>query len=249
MQTSRAMTNDRQFLTALGAVFLLVFAAFWLWQSPGLIRGRLTTEEIDRAVDYADKHLYLPPNEKPLALERIRKWAEADDGRPVYMLNIMRYFDAVRPPPGAPEFKGTPKEANALYEREAMPMLFASGNYPIYASETEGANLLNGEGLGDNLSRILVVRYASRRDFLNLLTNPDYPAIEPYKLMALEVALTPTSGDIVIPDARLALGALLLIAFLAIGWVRAARRPIALAPLLGLAPIAVRPTAKVKETL
>ena len=42
--------------------------------------------------------------------------------------------------------------------------------------------------------------------------------------MALQVALTPTSGDVIIPDASLAFGAILLIAFLFIGWVRASQR-------------------------
>ncbi len=213
--------------------------------------GRLTQAEIDRAVEYVDKNLYLPPEEKSLTLERLRKWAEADDGGPVYMLNLMRYYDAVRPPPGAPAFKGTPQEANALYEAKAMPMLLASGNYPIFGSQTQGANLLTNKSIGDGLGRVLVVRYASRRDFLNLVTNPAYAPIEPYKLMALQVALTPTSGDIMIPDARLALGALLLIAFLAIGWVRSAwRRPLVeFAPLAAARSIPTHAVSKVKETI
>jgi hypothetical protein len=69
------------------------------------------------------------------------------------------------------------------------------------------------------------VRYSSRRDFLKLLTDPAYAPFEPYKLMALQVALTPTSGDMIIPDASLAFGAVLLITFLLIGWVRASQRP------------------------
>jgi hypothetical protein len=122
-----------------------------------------------------------------------------------------------------PDFKGTPKESNAYYETNVMPMLLRSGNYPIFGSDTQGATLLRDKIAGD-LSRVLIVRYSSRRDFLKLLTDPAYAPFEPYKLMALQVALTPTSGDVIIPDASLAFGAILLIAFLLAGWVRASQR-------------------------
>jgi len=242
------MRNDSRFMAALATAFAVILSLFWLWQSPGLVLGPLTKAEIDRAIETIDKSLYLQPDEKALTLQRFRKWAEADDGRPVYMLNLMRYYDAVRPPPGAPAFEGTPQEANAIYESKAMPMLFASRNYPVFGSQTQGGNILTDKSIGDGLGRVLVVRYGSRRDFLNLVTNPAYAPIEPYKLMALQVALTPTSGDVVVPDARLALGAALLIVFLAVGWFRA-RRPILFTRVLGLAPAAAQPTLKVKETL
>jgi len=217
------MTCVRRSTIVLATAFVVVFASFYLWQHPGLIRGRLAAAEIDRAVAYIDRSLYLPQEEKAQVLGRLRTWAEADDGRPVYMLNLMRYNEAVVRGAGMPDFKGTPREANAYYENSVMPMLLRSGNYPIFGSETQGATLLQDKIAGD-LSRILVVRYSSRRDFLNLLTDPAYAPFEPYKLMALQVALTPTSGDIVIPDASLACGAALLTTFLFIGWVRVAGR-------------------------
>jgi hypothetical protein len=42
--------------------------------------------------------------------------------------------------------------------------------------------------------------------------------------MALKVVLVPTSAEVVVPEVRVATGALLLLIFLATGWVRAARR-------------------------
>jgi hypothetical protein len=216
------MKNERRFLTRLASAFLVVLAAFYLWQHPGLVRGRLTAAEIDRAVAHIDKALYLPPEEKKDILGRLREWAEADDGRPVYMLNLMRYNDAILRGSGMRDFQGTPRESNAYYENNVMPMLLRSGNYPIFGSDTQGATLLRDKVAGD-LGRVLVVRYSSRRDFPNLLTDPACAPFEPYKLMALQVALTPMSGDVVIPDASLAFGASLLTTFLFVGWVRARR--------------------------
>jgi hypothetical protein len=34
------------FNTTFGAVLLAIFAGVWLWQSPGLLRGKLTQQEI-----------------------------------------------------------------------------------------------------------------------------------------------------------------------------------------------------------
>ena len=75
----------------------------------------------------------------------------------------------------------------------------------------------------DDWSRILVVRYPSRRAFFRLVSDPEYLKFMPYKLAALKLALVPVSAQVVTPDLRLALGGLLLVVFLAVGWVRSAR--------------------------
>ena len=46
----------------------------------------------------------------------------------------------------------------------------------------------------DNWDRVLVVRYPGRRTFFDLVTNPEYLAVMPYQLAALEVVLTPGPG-------------------------------------------------------
>jgi len=58
------MKNEGRFLALLATAFAIAFAAFYLWQHPGAVRGRLTAAEIDRAIAYVDSALYLPPEEK-----------------------------------------------------------------------------------------------------------------------------------------------------------------------------------------
>jgi hypothetical protein len=213
-----------RFNTVFALLLLAVFLAVCLWQAPGLVRGKLTQEEIRRYLAKIEQGLPLPAAERPEVLAHVRAWAEADDGGPVYMLNLMRYYETLHPLPNAPPFAGSPRDANMLYEDRAMPLLFRKGGYALYAGQVQGKNILGfGSGL-DDWSRVLVVRYPSRRTFFDLLTDPAYGPIEPYKLMALQVVLVPTSAELVIPDLRLAVGALLLLLFLATGWVRAARR-------------------------
>lgn len=211
-----------RFELALGLVLLAVFLIFWAWQNPGGLRGKLSPEEIDRYLAAVQK-LHVPADEKAQALSRLRAWMQADDGKPFYNLNLMRYYPNLHRFPGSPDFSGTPEQSNARYERAIAPMLLKLGVYPTFAGKAQGQNLLgSGENL-DNWSGILVVRYPSRRAFLDLLSNPAYKAVEPYKIMAVQLVLVPSTGDVVLPDATWLAGVACIIIFLAAGWARAAR--------------------------
>jgi hypothetical protein len=74
-------------LLGVGAVCLGLFLAFWFWHSP--VRRKLTQPKIDRYLGAIERQVFLPQDDKPKALARLRAWAEADDGRPFYMFNLM----------------------------------------------------------------------------------------------------------------------------------------------------------------
>ena len=154
---------------------------------------------------------------------RIRPWAEADDGKPVFMLNLIRFYPQLRTFAGAPEFKGTPEEANAYYEKSITSLWLSHAAYPIFSGASQAKNLINIQPEKD-WGRVVVCRYPSRRTFLELLSDPSYGPMEPYKFMALEIDLVPVSSTMVIPDLRLIVGSSPLVLFLAVNWLRAARR-------------------------
>lgn len=219
--------SDTSFMKKLGLVFVLLFAAFYLWQTPGLVTGKLGKAEIDQYIGAADKQLSFPdPGAKVRILTRVRAWAEADDGKPFYMLNLMRHYPELKRFPGSPNVQMTPKEANAYYEKAATSLLVPNAGSLPFGTDIHDKALItiDGDPTNDNWSRLLLVRYPNRRAFLQLLASPDYAPLEPYKMMALEVLLVPTTGDVVAPDLRLALGAVLLITFLLVGWLRSSRR-------------------------
>jgi hypothetical protein len=130
-----------RFEAIFGALLLAVFAVICVWQIPGLAGARLTRAEIDRYIA-AIERLPFPPEEMRDAVPRIRAWAEADDGKPVYMLNLMRYHEKVRTFPGSAPFTGTPREANAIYENATMPLLLKTGGFPLFAGEVQGGNVM-----------------------------------------------------------------------------------------------------------
>ncbi|HZR06261.1 MAG TPA: hypothetical protein VFA61_10595, partial [Candidatus Udaeobacter sp.] len=146
-----------------------------------------------------------------------------------YMLNAMRYYPELKRGPGMDDVRGTPAEANAIYEKAVMPLLFRLGAYPLFGGQTMAiradgkthSNLDGFEPSADDWSRILVVRYPSRRAFFELLSDPQWLKFAPYKLAALDLVLVPTSGQIVISDLRWVLGGICLMVFFGMGWLRA----------------------------
>lgn len=221
--------RNSTFMARLGAAFGVIFIAIYLWQTPGIITGKLTKPEIDHYLAAADKNLEMPDAAlKQRVMQRMRAWSEADDGKPFYMLNLMRHFPQLVEPKGAPSLNMTPQQANAYYEDQAFKLLVPNAGSLPYGSDIHFKDALipiGEQASFDHWSRILLVRYPNRRAFLQLVADPNYAPLEPYKLRALEVLLVPTDGDVVLPDLRLAAGAVLLLSFLGLGWYRSARQP------------------------
>ena len=200
------------------AVVIILYVAFWAWHSQGA--GKLTQAEIDRYLAMIEK-LPLPEKGIQAFIARLRSWAEADDGKPVYMFNLMHFFSRVRTFPGAPEFKGTPEEANAHYERSLIWLWLSHASYPTFIGVPQAQNLLNIQP-ERTWSNMTVVRYPSRRTFLKLISHPAYAPLAPYKLIAVELDLVPVSTGIVIPDLRWLVGGGFAIVLLLVLWIRAA---------------------------
>jgi hypothetical protein len=196
-----------------------LYLLFWRWHSPA--RNKLTDAEIAEYMARIEK-LSVPTEEAKASFSRIRSWAEADDGKPVYMFNLIHHFPELHKFAGAPEFKGTPREANAYYERSLARRWLSHAAYPTLKGTAQGDSLIDIQP-GRNWDEMIVVRYRNRRTFLKLVSDPSYAVVEPYKFMAVELDLVPVSGESVVPDLRWVLGAGLLTLFLALGWTRAAR--------------------------
>ena len=214
------MTRHR-FEVVFGALCIGVFLALWLWQAPG---GKLSAAEVARYVETVDRQINVDKDDKARFLAALKAWGEADDGQPVYMLNLMRFHDSLKTFPGAPDFHGTPRQSNEFYESRALPLLAERGGYAAFAGVPQQGSLVANTPDMDNWGRVLVVRYPSRRSFLELVADPRYANIAAYKFMALQISLVPMTPELILPDLRLIAGAVLLAAFLLTGWVRSARR-------------------------
>jgi hypothetical protein len=197
---------------------LVLYSVFWAWHSPW--ERKLTRAEIDHYLAKIEK-LPLPPEEAKAILSRLRPWAEADDGKPFYMFNLIHFYPQLRRFPGAPEFNGTPQESNAHYMKSLTRLWLSHAAYPTFDGVPQSANLIDIQP-ERTWGQVTVVRYPSRRTLLELVSDPSYAPAEPYKFMAMELDLVPVSGGMVIPDLRWLVGGALIMIFLLVGWARAA---------------------------
>lgn len=201
----------------IGLVLLVIYIVFWFWHSPR--GGKLTREEIDHYLGIIE-NLPLPKEEIQAIMSRLRPWAEADDGKPVYMFNMIQFFDKIRSYEGAPEFNGTPDDANNRYMKGIIGLWLKNASYPMIDGPGHGFNLINMEP-ERKWAHATVARYPNRRTFLKLNADPAYAPNAPYKFMSLELDLLPIEAKLVVPDLRLLLGGLFIILFLAVNWILA----------------------------
>ncbi len=210
--------NHYIFPIVVAAAFVALYWIFCRWHSQG--GGKLTKAEIDRYIGIIEK-LPLPAEGIKAVCTRIRPWAEADDGKPVYMLNIISFLKELHSFPGAPEFKGTPQEANAYYEKAITSLWLSHAAYPTFAGVPQAKNLVSIQPERE-WDEVIICRYPNRRTFLKLLADPEYGPKAPYKFMAVGLDLVPVAAHRLILDLRVLLGVSLLILFLAINWLRTA---------------------------
>src|SRR5207249_1866286 len=131
------------------------------------------------------------------------------------------FFPQLQTFAGAPEFKGTPEQANAQYEKSLKWLWLSHASYPTFIGVPQARNLINmqPERTWGNMT---VVRYPSRRTFLKLISHPAYAPLAPYKFMAVELDLVPLSSSTIAPDLRWLVGGGFAIVFLLAGWLHAA---------------------------
>ncbi|MGE0621921.1 MAG: hypothetical protein AB7I04_10055 [Pseudomonadales bacterium] len=211
-----------RFTWTLGVICVGLFLLVSFWLSPGSLVEPLSTPEIDSYLERIDGQLALPAAEANELLARLRGWAEADDGAPAFMLNLMRYrqqLAAVNPADGG----DTPQALNERYEAAVRPIILRHGGYPILGGSVPGESLLSLPGL-ERWDRVAVVRYPNRRAFLDMISDSDYAGLESMKTSAMEVLLVPFSAAVVLPDLRWPAGVVLLAVFLITGWWRSGRR-------------------------
>ena len=202
----------------LGATLIILYVVFWAWHSQG--GGKLTQPEIDRYIAGIEK-LPLPEKAVQAFIARLRPWAEADDGKPVYMFNLINFFPNLRMFAGAPEFKGTPEQANARYEKGLTWLWLSHASYPTFIGVPQATNLINIDP-ERNWRNMTIVRYPNRRTFLKLISHPSYAPLAGYKFIAVELDLVPVSRRMIIPDLRWLVAGGFAIVFLLVAWLHAA---------------------------
>ncbi|MCZ6503715.1 MAG: hypothetical protein O6945_14530 [Gammaproteobacteria bacterium] len=192
--------------------FLLYFIfTFWYTNT----EGPLSEDEID--VFVAQVQLNGLSDEQA---SRLREFMVADTGRQFLMLNNLDMADNPATMKGAALGESAGESASDLmnrYMEHMYPELFKRACHPIYLGEAvfTALDIVGIEG-GESWDRAALFRYRSRRDFMEIVSNPALPGKHEFKIAALDKTIAyPLENTIYLSDPRMLL-ALILISVVAL---------------------------------
>ena len=209
----------RRFLWGTSALLYLVFV-FW-YTSFG---GPMSTQEISEAL------LLMEQRElSPQAVERLEKFMRTDSGRQFVMVNIL---DMAENPPDVEGVGGTAEEFMGRYMEHMYPQLLRRASHPLFFGQAvsdaldilgmgnPGVENAGEENIGaghvgirnpETWDQGALVRYRSRRDFMQIVLHPDMGSRHSFKLAALDKTIAyPVEVVLTTGEPRFVLALLLL---------------------------------------
>jgi len=175
---------------------LLLYGAFWFWYTPS--GPPLSDEEIEA---------YLSRIDSAEGRARIESFAREDTGHSFYMLNALDLDESPGSIDGAPA-GADGQQLMDLYMEHMLPALLARASHPAFFGVTVGKSVeVVGIENAETWDRGALVRYRSRRDLLDIVTNPDFRGRHHFKVAALEKTIAyPIETPFFPGDLRLLLG-------------------------------------------
>ena len=177
---------------------LLLYGVFWFWYTPS--GEPLTDEEIS---------FYLDQIDSAEGRARIESFAREDTGRSFYMLNALDLDESPGSIDGAPA-GADGQQLMDLYMEHMLPALLARASHPVFFGAAVGKSIeVVGVENAETWDTGALVRYRSRRDLLDIVTNPDFRGRHHFKVAALEKTIAyPIETPFFPGDLRLLLGLL-----------------------------------------
>lgn len=190
----------------LGAVLLYGLFTFWYhnWSGP------LRPEEIDA---YLERLAGRPEAADPERRERMRRFLEADDGGEFFMVNLIRLHPEPVPDPetGA---RRPAQEVLRRYTGAFMPRVLLRAGHPTFFGPAAGRYLEQwGVEPDPGWTFAGIVRYRSRRDLMELVTDPRFDPDHAFKIAAISHTLAfPAAPATVVVGPRIAVALVLALA-------------------------------------
>lgn len=200
-------------------ILVLVYAAFFSWYTS--FEGPLTDDEM---TDYMVKFENREPPPPAEAIERLRKFMEEDTGDDFVMVNVIDMYETPLQIEGVKPGE-TSNEVLAKYMEYMYPALFSRASHPVLFGESASSaiDLMNADGMGD-WTQGAGMRYRSRRDMLEIATNPAFQGSHEFKIAAMRKTIAfPIDPWLQLGDPRLVLALLLGLIGCALSWREAAR--------------------------
>lgn len=187
------------------AIYLLFFS----WYTS--FKGPLTEAEIEQYMTFFQDEA---ADATPERLANLRRFMQEDTGDDFVMVNVIDMYDQPLAVPGV-EASDSSDDVLNKYMQYMYPALFARASHPVLFGEAASSalDLMNAPDM-HKWTRGAGMRYRSRRDMLEISTNPEFSGAHEFKVAAMAKTIAfPIDPWLQLGDPRLILG--LFLAFLA----------------------------------
>ena len=207
------MTRIRWIWLAIGSVY----AAFFSWYTS--FGGPLTEQEIDQYTEHFERR-GIGAQQKAMLVQFMR----TDTGDDFVILNNIDMYETPLQVEGVAA-NDTSSDVLNKYMEYMYPALFARASHPVMFGDAANIamDLVNAPGM-ELWSQGALMRYRSRRDFLNITTNPAFAGSHEFKVAALRKTIAfPLDPWFQFGDPRLVLALLLGLLGMGLSWRETAR--------------------------
>ena len=188
-----------------------------LWLAPLLLFTLFTFWYTDFGGPLSDKEIAIflgrlaDNGSDPQVISLIERFARSDSGRQFIMVNSIDLKDHPHDVPGA-EAGESAEQLMGRYMAHMLPALLARACHPVLVGSTifQSMDVVGIDG-ADMWDQGALVRYRSRRAFLEIVTNPVFRGKHHFKTAALEKTIAyPIETSLYPGDPRLLLGLFLV---------------------------------------
>ena len=195
-------------------VIAVIYIAFFSWYTS--FKGQLTQAEIEH---YLELSQVRDLDASAEGLANIRAFMEEDSGDDFVMINIIHMYDTPLQIDGV-EAGETTGEVLAKYMEYMLPAMLSRASHPVFRGPavSRALDIMNAEGM-ETWSIGAGVRYRSRRDMLEIGTNPAFAGSHEFKVAAMAKTIAfPVDPFNYLGDPRLVLALLLGLIGCGLSW-------------------------------
>ncbi|MEM7018833.1 MAG: hypothetical protein AAF512_16015 [Pseudomonadota bacterium] len=196
-----------------------LYIAFFSWYTS--FGGPLTEEEV---AYYMKKFEQRDPPPAPEGLVMLRKFLEEDTGDDFVMINVIDMYEKPLQIEGV-EPGDTSEDVMGKYMAYMYPALFARASHPVLfgSAANTAMDLMNAPGM-EHWTAGAGMRYRSRRDMMEITTNPAFAGSHDFKVAAMRKTIAfPVDPWFQLGDPRVVLALFLGLVGCALSWMESLR--------------------------
>lgn len=208
------MTRTRWIWLVSGILYVLFFGWYTSFGGP------LTEQEINNYLAFFEQRGIEPEQQR--ALEQFMRTDTGDD---FVMINVIDMYETPLQVPGV-EAGESSSQVLDKYMQYMYPALFARASHPVFFGDASAAAMeaMNAPGMRQWTQGALM-RYRSRRDMMDITTNPAFSGSHEFKAAAMRKTIAfPLDPWFQLGDPRLVLALLLGLVCLGLSWREALRK-------------------------